>query len=35
MKENEAITTGGKVKKQPIPGLEFERLPSVESKKEE
>ena len=35
MKEDEVITTGGKVKRQPIPGMEFRQLPKVGSKKEE
>ncbi len=34
MKEDEAITTGGPVKKESIPGLEFEGQPKIESRKE-
>lgn len=34
MKEDEAITTGGSVKKQPIEGLAFEQQPTIESKRE-
>lgn len=34
MKEDEVNTTGGKVKRQPIPGMLFESQPPVGSKKE-
>ncbi|MBA7541518.1 hypothetical protein ES705_33832 [subsurface metagenome] len=34
MKEDEVNTTGGKVKRQPIPGIPFEGQPTIESKRE-